>query len=179
MTYQSFTAREAQTFRFHVWWLKEFKNRWFAVGVKGKGKQVLTLALDRIQEVMTDDTIVYYDSDGLTPEWYYKDVIGVTVSANYKPRNVIIQVNSANAPYVETKPLHRTQRVIERNEKGIVISMRVQLNYELEREILGFGDSMVVLQPRQLRNRMRKKMEDAMLLYNSTDEDVENENPDE
>ena len=29
ITYQSFRARQADNFVFHVWWLKEFKNRWF------------------------------------------------------------------------------------------------------------------------------------------------------
>lgn len=68
ITYQSFTAREPQVFRFHAWWLKEFKNRWFAVGVKEKGAQVLTLALDRMLEVHLDDTAPYHHSDGLAPE---------------------------------------------------------------------------------------------------------------
>lgn len=46
MEYQSFKAREPQTFLFPTWWLKEFKNRWFAVGLKNDGQDLYTLALD-------------------------------------------------------------------------------------------------------------------------------------
>jgi hypothetical protein len=38
ITYKSFKAREAQTINFHAWWLKQFKNRWFVVGVQRKRK---------------------------------------------------------------------------------------------------------------------------------------------
>jgi predicted DNA-binding transcriptional regulator YafY len=166
ITYQSFTAREPQKLLFHVWWLKEFKNRWFAVGVKHNQQQILTLALDRIQQVNEDAVTLYTDSNGLTPDVFYKNVIGVTVSYNTRPSNIRILVNNATAPYVETKPLHHSQQVVERNERGIVISLKVQLNFELEKEILGFGESMVVLQPNQLRKRLFKKLEQSFHLYN-------------
>jgi hypothetical protein len=47
ITYKSFKAREAQTIHFHAWWLKEFKNRWFVVGVRSGEKYLTHLALDR------------------------------------------------------------------------------------------------------------------------------------
>lgn len=34
LTYQSFKAREANTFTFHPYFLKEYRNRWFVLGTK-------------------------------------------------------------------------------------------------------------------------------------------------
>ena len=54
LTYQSFSARDASTFLFHPYILKEFNNRWFLVGREEGQKQILTLALDRIQQIEAD-----------------------------------------------------------------------------------------------------------------------------
>ncbi len=165
LTYQSFKARMPGVFYFHVWWLKEFKNRWFAIGVKGKGAPILTLALDRMQSIETETSIPYVTNDRVDPSTYYQHVIGVSVSENVRPSTVKLLVDHANAPYIETKPLHHSQQVVERREDGIIISLQVQLNYELEREILGFGSSIIVLAPESLRKTMQKKFFEGMTKY--------------
>jgi predicted DNA-binding transcriptional regulator YafY len=157
VTYQSFTAREPNTFIFHTWWLKEFKNRWFAVGVKEKDGQVLNLALDRMIALSLVDKPNYIDNDSITITDYYHNIIGVTVHANSRPRNVRLFISKLHAPYVETKPFHHSQEVVERSEKGITINLKVQLNFELEKEILGFGDGIIVLAPAALRDSIHKK----------------------
>lgn len=168
LTYKSFRARRPQVFPFHVWWLKEFKNRWFAVGIKEKDSPVLTLALDRIQKIAVEGTPAYIPNDRYNPDAYYKDIIGVTVSQNLRPCNVKLLVDYANAPYVETKPLHHSQQILERTEKGMIISLKVQINYELEREILGFGPGIVVLAPEALRKTMQQKFLEGIARYEQT-----------
>ena len=160
MTYQSFKAKEPNVFFFHVWWLKEFKNRWFAVGVRKENGSISSLALDRIVEVSLSDDVNYAENQDLIPEEYYKNVIGVTVS-NLRPMNVKIFVVVQHAPYVETKPLHHSQKVIERREDGIVIEIKVQHNFELEKEILGFGEVMNVLSPESFRKKIKQRLIDA------------------
>lgn len=165
LTYQSFKARMPGVFYFHVWWLKEFKNRWFAVGVKGKGAPLLSLALDRIQAIEVETGLPYIVNDRVDASAYYQHVIGVSVSENLRPVTVKLWVNHANAPYIETKPLHHSQEVIERVDDGIIIALKVQLNFELEREILGFGPAMMVLAPEGLRQSMQKKFSEGLSKY--------------
>ena len=163
--YCSFKAREASIFPFHPWWLKEFKNRWFCVGVKTKGGQLLNLALDRIESLSLLEHETYFGNTGITTEAYYKNVIGVTVSPNLRNHHVRIFVDRETAPYVETKPLHASQQTTDRTDGGIIITLSVQLNYELEKEIMGFGEGMVVLSPGRLRNRIQGKINKAAKLY--------------
>jgi predicted DNA-binding transcriptional regulator YafY len=163
--YCSFRAREAAVFHFHAWWLKEFKNRWFCIGVKKTSGVILTLALDRIEALSVDDSVPYIANENLSVENYYRDVIGVTVSENLRKQTVKIFVNTENAPYVRTKPLHASQELIEKRDDGIVIAIKVQLNFELEKEILGFGDGMIVLEPERLRKRINVRLNRATALY--------------
>jgi len=167
--YQSFTARRPGEFTVHAWWLKEFKNRWFAVGVKEDQAGIVTLALDRMLDISIDNQTPYRENDtGLTPETYYKDVIGVTVSRSLRPTKVVIYITQQHAPYVLTKPLHQSQKLIEGHTHGVTIEIIVQHNLELEREILSYGDGMIVLQPNRLRNIIMNRINKMKEMYGLT-----------
>ena len=49
LSYQSFKAREASEIIFYPYLLKEYRNRWFILGMKKQAKEICTFALDRIQ----------------------------------------------------------------------------------------------------------------------------------
>lgn len=142
------------------------------MGVRGKKKELLTLALDRILEADVAEKEEYRPNPGTDPEEYYRNVVGVTVSEGARLHTVSLFVNAGQAPYVETKPLHASQRVIQRTGEGIIITMRVQLNYELEREILGFLDGIKVLAPRSLRKIIERKARKMVQLYEERDKEV-------
>lgn len=165
ITYKSFKARDATEIDFHPFILKEFNNRWFIVGKKHRSETILTLALDRI--VVIDYNLkVPYKKENFDGDDYYKNTIGVTVMPDNQLKEVVIKLDRYNAPYALTKPFHHSQEVIERlPDGGVIIQINVHLNFELERLILGFGDSIEVLKPRQLRNRIKKKLKNAAQQY--------------
>ena len=63
-----------------------------------------------------------------------------------------------NAPYILTKPLHPSQKILKEESNGTIFSISVTWNFELEREILGFGESIVVLSPKRLRNKINHRI---------------------
>jgi len=162
--YKSFKAAEANVIIFHPYLLKEFNNRWFLIGMGNKNRGVVNLALDRIVAVDYDFLIPYEEHD-FDADTFYKDVVGVTVS-RVRPSVVRLWIDKQNAPYVLTKPIHHSQRLVKENEDGsIEITFLVKLNFELERLILGFGDAIKVLQPERLRNQIFQKLKGAIGLY--------------
>ncbi len=161
VTYQSFNARKSSTMKVHPQLLKEFNNRWFVLATN-KGK-FITLALDRIIKIEIINGLEYFDLEVIGDE-YYKEVIGVTVS-NSRAQRIQFWIDKKNAPYVITKPFHASQRTIETREDGTIFNILVQVNFELERLILGFGDSIEVLKPLKLRERMQKKLRTAIRNY--------------
>ncbi|MEI7489162.1 MAG: WYL domain-containing protein [Chryseobacterium sp.] len=160
--YKSFNARESSNFMVHPQLLKEFNNRWFLICLH-KGK-MYNLALDRIESIETDEKIKYIDQD-LDGDEYFKDIVGVTVSPTLEPRNVVFFVDSSNAPYVKTKPLHKSQEIVSENEEGTIFKICVQINNELERLLLGFGNCLIVHKPKKLRLRMEEKFKSGSQNY--------------
>lgn len=165
--YQSYRARNAQPITLHPYILKEFNNRWFLVGRKtGDDKgAIMTLALDRIVSIDYDLKTAYNRND-FDADNYYEHTYGVTVMPPEHAKEVILEIDRSNAPYVLTKPFHHSQKIIEKRKDGsITISMFLHQNFELERLILGFGNSIKVLAPRQLKQRIQKKLNEAILNY--------------
>ena len=165
ITYKSFRSREEKVFNFHPFILKEFNNRWFLVG-RRKGSQPITnLALDRIISIDFNLNLPYAEQN-FNPDDFYKNVVGVTVNMGLQPRRIELWIDASNAPYVTTKPLHNSQRLIKQNEDGsIIIHLFIIQNYELERILLGFGDSLEVLRPENLRERMKSILQKGLLRY--------------
>lgn len=164
INYQSFKAREANVFHFHPYYLKEYRNRWFVIGVKKRDQPIMNLALDRIINI-EDCDIKYVPRKDFELSTHLNDVIGVTVNQNAPPERVLLLADRQTAPYISTKPLHHSQREVETNREGVLFSLNVQLNYELEKEILGFGDRVKVVAPERLRRRIKEILEHALDQY--------------
>jgi predicted DNA-binding transcriptional regulator YafY len=165
LTYQSFKARGPGLIKMSPYILKEFNNRWFLVGKSFEQDKILTLALDRIRKIDIDLEAVYEWSD-FDAETYYANTYGVTVLWDAQLIDIELIINAENAPYVLTKPLHRSQKLLEHREDGRVrIGLRVHHNFELERLLLGFADGIEVVKPAILRQRLRQKYERAWQLH--------------
>ena len=165
ITYQSFKAREAATFCFSAYLLKEYRNRWFVLGQTHRNRgPLLTLALDRIHTI-EEHAEDYRENTELDLATYYDNCLGVTKSPNQRDCEVVFWIDKANAPYVVTKPLHRSQKLLSQDDTGSIFSIRVILNFELERELLGFGAKMRVLAPRGLVKQMQEQLQKALGNY--------------
>ncbi|MHC5310516.1 helix-turn-helix transcriptional regulator [Myroides sp. LJL116] len=157
--YKSFKSKEATKLFYYPYLLKEYRNRWFLITRSNKTSHLLTLALDRMLQVHSIPSEPYVEYTGVDFERYFQDVLGVTKTQMDRAQKVILWVNTYHAPYVKTKPLHPSQQVLEHNEKGMTIQLNVVPNFELEREILGFGEAMVVISPRFLQRQIAKRVE--------------------
>ena len=166
ISYKSFKARDVQNFVFSPFFLKEFRNRWFVYGKK-KGKQMLfNLALDRILDVCDAPNEKYIENNSIDPDTFFANMIGVTKDINDQPQMVRFWAKPEHVPYIETKPLHSSQFVVQRNEDGSAIfQMEVILNFELEKDLLGFGDAVHVLSPKSLVESISSRLREAYERY--------------
>ena len=165
ITYQSFKAKVSSEFLFHAYILKEYNNRWFLVGRRHRVDKLETLALDRILDLgfeLGED----YVKENFDADEYYKDTYGVTVMTSNQLLEITMKVDKFNAPYILTKPIHNSQKLIERHADGsITLYLRVHHNFEIERLIMGFGEGVEIIKPLKLRNRIKSKLQWALNNY--------------
>ncbi len=159
--YQSFKASRPDTLTVYPYLLKEYRNRWFLVGEKSTNRapHVNIFALDRIHSVKFDHEHPFRKCAGFDPEHFFDDTIGVTRQIGDKPRHVVIDIDPTQAPYIESKPFHRSQKVEQRFDDGSIrISLKVVINNELVRLILGYGGHAEVIAPPELRVKVAESV---------------------
>ncbi len=162
LTYQSFKARSANEIIFYPYLLKEYRNRWFVLGMKKQGKEIITFALDRIQQIADAEKEPYTLHKNFDPHTYFTHIVGVTRNAAEKPTSILFWASQLHAPYIKTKPIHPSQKIVEELKGGTHFSIEVIPNFELERELLGFGDGIKIISPNNLRRQIKRK---ARLMY--------------
>lgn len=163
--YQSFKAAKASDLVFYPYLLKEYRNRWFILGASKRGGGLLNLALDRIESIEELPSEVYLENKQVDIETHYNDVIGVTKMPGQKASTIVMKVDNAMYPYIVTKPLHSSQKILKDDGDGFLFSIDVVWNFELEREILGFGESIRVLSPRRMVSRITSRLKHTLVNY--------------
>lgn len=164
--YRSFKARSANTFLFYPYLLKEYRNRWFVFG-RRRGN-LINLALDRIHSIEIAEKERFVENNLFDPQTFFDDLLGVTKNVGMKAEVVRFLVNKENAPYVQTKPFHKSQKVVEEYEDGSkIFEINVVINQELQREFFGYADTIKILSPQSLVDFMGWKFRLAKERYES------------
>jgi len=166
--YQSFNTFRPSTIILSPYILKEYRNRWFVFGRRDKVDHIINPALDRILSVNKADGETFIEDDGFSPEEYFCNMIGVTKIPGKNDREITVRfwANARNTPYIETKPVHSSQMVVERKEDGSAIfQINVCHNFELEKVMLEFGEDIKVLSPKSLVTQIRKRLKLAAAQY--------------
>lgn len=96
---------------------------------------------------------------------HFKDIIGVTLETGKEPVEIIASITPSQAPYIITKPIHDSQKVLEENENEITISIRILPNYEFYSTILSFGSSIKIVSPEFVREEVYNKLKIAYRNY--------------
>lgn len=144
----------------HPYYIKEYNNRWFLFGLNETNGAIYNIALDRIENIeQVNKTYIPTDIDF---ETYFNDVIGVSIPHNNK-ESIQLKFSEHRFPYVMTKALHPSQRLVDMKERTIEIN--VIPNNELESLILSFGKDVEVLSPDTYRNQIRMIIQESYEQY--------------
>lgn len=149
VTYKDFKSPTEYDVIVHPYYLKQFNNRWFCFGLDNEKKSLRNLALDRILKIKRLKQ-KYIKSD-IDFEEYFEDVIGVTVNENVKLETIVIKISKKHWPYIQSKPLHGSQKKKVEDKDSVTISIEVKPNYELESLLLSHGENIEIVAPEKFR----------------------------
>ena len=149
----------------HPYYLKEYNQRWFLFALNDKYKSISIHALDRI-ETLGKTSAKFIPNTDIDFSHYFDNVVGVSVKSNEAPQIVKIWVDKEQLPYTLSKPLHKSQTVIEEKEDGgAIVAIKVIPNFELEQLLLSFGERFEVLAPSSLRDKIADRIKKNMEKY--------------
>lgn len=154
-----------QTFHLQPYALKVYNRRWYLLGfIKEKGG-LRTIALDRILalQVLTKSFTLPEDFDASK---YFANAIGIYANPDLPVVNVKIRAYGVQAEYLRSTPLHKSQSEV-RSKHGEFAEFTYRLceTPELVSQLLAMGDKVEVLEPQELREEMKKRINYMFNLY--------------
>ncbi|MFV8355484.1 helix-turn-helix transcriptional regulator [Flavobacterium sp. XS1P32] len=162
--YKPFNTPEYEV-TFHPYFLKQYNSRWFVFGYNEYNDNAQwNLAVDRINNDV-EKTINEYKEDCTNWEEFFEDMIGVSKGINEKPEEVKLVFNKEQAPYIQTKPLHSTQKMKILEDSTLEIRINVIINYELEMKILSYGEKVKVITPDTLVLKIKERIQQQFNNY--------------
>jgi len=157
VTHKSFGKNEESVFNFAPYCIKLFKQRWYAVGYNYKKEKnenpIRIYALDRIISINPTNEKFTYPKD-FDPEFYFRGSIGVIRDFETNIENVRLKVDANQANYLRSLPLHKSQKEEDSNADYCIFTLQVRPTYDFMQELLRNGDSLEVLEPLWLRDKI-------------------------
>ncbi|EAR16653.1 helix-turn-helix transcriptional regulator [Robiginitalea biformata] len=165
IAYQGFRQERPSTFLFFPWYLKQYNSRWFLFGRNKEYDSIVNLALDRIQEI-EESSHAFIENTSIDFDEYFEDIIGVTLFENQELTKIRLKVDISLAPYIKTKPLHGSQKIVDQTSNYAIFSIEVLPNKELDSLLLSFGDKIEVLSPDGYREEIYVQLRNSLEHYN-------------
>ena len=164
--YQPFSARQPQEFLFCPYLLKEFRNRWFVFGSRISDNLIYNLALDRIVSIEPSEEPYHVNPD-FDVEHFFYDLIGVSENIRTRSHRITCRATREQSQYIKTKPLHPSQKQIDKNRKdgSCTFEINVCINYELYSIFMSYGSGVEILSPRKARDYIKAQFEEALKQY--------------
>jgi predicted DNA-binding transcriptional regulator YafY len=165
ITYQPFESQAAFDITLHPYYLKEYNGRWFLFGYNPeKDKADWNLPIDRMQTVK-EIRGKYRKNEDIDWQEYFEDMVGVTRVTGRQPETIRLNFYGLTGKYIESKPLHGSQKHKWIDDATLEVTLQVIINYELERLIISYGETVKVHQPKSLAHTIRDRHAAALHIY--------------
>lgn len=143
--------------------IKEFNNRWYLIA--DENDFVKNFGIERMSSVKISkkkiDKPIIFDY-----EEKYQHCFGIIAPNSEEPFDVKLEVDQKQGAYLETLPLHSSQHVIEKSADKMVIGLTVYITSDFISEILSMGKYVKVIEPKILKDRIKKHLNILNEYYN-------------
>ena len=157
LTYHRF-GRPVRKRVVHPYQLRQWDNRWYLIGYEERQSKRLpfvVLPIDRILGVKAAEGVAYKEKpEGLDFDVYFKHIIGVSLNPESKPEKVMLKATYPAVWYMETKPMHPSQKLLVEGEDFKVFEMELIPNEEFVQALLVYADQVEVMKPVSLRKKL-------------------------
>ena len=163
--YQQYKGEHMQTFHMQPYALKVFNRRWYLLGYLKEQEELRTIALDRILnlKVLANSFKMPEDFDARK---YFADVVGIYVNKDLSIEKAKIRAYGDQVEYLRSTPLHKSQsECSSKHGEFAEFTYRLCITPDLVSQLLAMGEKVEVLEPEELREEMKKRVNSMFSYY--------------
>ena len=154
-----------ESLRLYPYAMKEYNKRWYVAGYVKEKEAIRCIALDRIGDInITKNT--FEMPDDFSAHKYFANTIGIFTNEQLQPKKVRLRVGAKAVEYFRSLPLHKSQEeVVTKYNEYSDFQYRLCLTPELKTAILSYADLVEVIEPQELRDEIRERIEKCLTKY--------------
>lgn len=164
IVYKAFTYSHAYRFQVEPLCVKLHENRWYMLGHNIAKDTICLYGLDRIESVEVTDQTFKLPKDFSAVD-FFSNYFGIVCDETVAPQRIVIRASAEHAPYLNSLPLHHSQRLIEDTGEYADFELYLSPTYDFIMKLLQAGAMIEVLKPDSLRKEVRGWVSDLHELY--------------
>lgn len=164
ITYHAFNKEKGYTFSIEPYCVKLFENRWYVLARNTTHNDMRIYCLDRIENLTITDAAFKLPKTFSASD-YFSVYYGIVAGTDVKPERIIIRVYQDHIPYIQSLPLHHSQRLLEDNGEYADFELYLAPTYDFIMRLLHVGAMIEVISPFSLRKTMKGWISDMYNLY--------------
>ena len=125
----------------------------------------LTLFFFRQLQHIQVSSKTYIPNTTIIWQEHFEDIIGVTKFREETLQTIKLWFHPTTAPYIISKPIHGSQKVIQQDEHGLIIQIELIPNYEFYQQILFYGKQVKILSPLFIQQKVIGILEESLSNY--------------
>ena len=165
ITYQSFTHDEPSTFIVHPYCLKLFKQRWYMLGRSEEYDHPRIYALDERMSNARQLEKKASVPKAFDAQGFFRSYFGIIVGRDCKPSTVEVKVVKDQVKYIESLPLHPSQKKIQEAPDYNVYQFHLVPTFDFRQEIMSHGSDYEVLCPEWFRDEIKADVARMFKIY--------------
>ena len=164
ITYHKFEGAKRATFPIKPYCIKLFENRWYVLAHNDLNDDLRIYGLDRIENATITDRSFILPDDFCAAD-YFADYFGIVVHQDVKPERIVIRADRNHKHYLNTLPLHHSQRLIEDCGEYADYELYLAPTYDFYMRLLHVGAMVEVIRPAHVRDTIRKWIKEMYEIY--------------
>ena len=164
ITYCGFNKSESHKFPIEPYCVKLFENRWYVLAHNTRYDDCRIYGLDRIEDLEITAETFKIPKD-FSAKDYFSDYYGIVTEKNTKPQQIVLRVYRSHVPYVQSLPLHRSQRLLEDKGEYADFELFLAPTFDFIMRLLSSGAMIEVISPVSLRKTMKEWVSGMYNLY--------------
>lgn len=164
ITYCAFGKTKSYTFCIEPYCVKLFENRWYVLAHNVQYDDIRIYGLDRIEDLKVEDRTFKLPKDFSASD-FFSSYYGIVTNMNINPERIVIRAYKDHIPYINSLPLHHSQKLLEDNGEYADFELYLVPTYDFVMRLLHVGAMIEVVSPVSLRKTMKGWISDMYNLY--------------
>ena len=150
---------------FSPFYLKEFKQKWFCLGINHSDDKTIVVALDKIKSLDVLNSKTKIEDSKQLRHLFANTYGGYFGNENDKLQTIELECDNRILSHLKSLPFHKSQTIINEDKYRTTLSFTLLISDDFVKDLLSFGHQIKVLKPLSLVKKIKEELTKNLARY--------------